>query len=134
VRNPLPAIVDWLRAGYPDDAPSTGYSPLVALTGPISLSDRQIREAVTRLGADTRDKAGIEVAITKVTGHLPNPSQVQQVSDSAKLRLAEERTDHDYVLRRNTIQCCSFGNLDAALINAASAAITPKPKAMNTAA
>jgi hypothetical protein len=41
MRNPLPSIINWLRAGYPDDAPRTGYSPLLALNGPISLSDKQ---------------------------------------------------------------------------------------------
>jgi hypothetical protein len=31
------SIIDWFRAGYPDEAPSTGYSPLLALNGPIGL-------------------------------------------------------------------------------------------------
>jgi hypothetical protein len=32
------SIIDWLRAGYPDEAPSTGYSPLPALNAPVGLS------------------------------------------------------------------------------------------------
>jgi hypothetical protein len=46
MRNPLPSIINWLRAGYPDDAPRTGYCPLLALNGPISLSDKQTQAVV----------------------------------------------------------------------------------------
>ena len=40
------SIIDWLRAGYPDEAPRTGYSPLLALNGPIALSARQTEQIV----------------------------------------------------------------------------------------
>ena len=38
VRKVVTSVVDWLRAGYPEEAPTTGYSPLLALNGPISLT------------------------------------------------------------------------------------------------
>jgi hypothetical protein len=41
VRTMFRSIIDWFRAGYPDEAPSTGYSPLLALNGPVGLSRRQ---------------------------------------------------------------------------------------------
>jgi hypothetical protein len=34
VANPLSKVVDWLRAGYPAEAPCRGYLPLIALCGP----------------------------------------------------------------------------------------------------
>jgi hypothetical protein len=37
VRSMFRSIIDWFRVGYPDEAPSTGYSPLLALNGPIGL-------------------------------------------------------------------------------------------------
>ena len=33
VRSTFGSIINWLRAGYPDDAPHIGYSPLLALNG-----------------------------------------------------------------------------------------------------
>jgi hypothetical protein len=79
MRNPLPSIINWLRAGYPDDAPRTGYSPLLALNGPISLSDKQTQEVVEQFENVPHGQADIGVAITKVTGRLPNASQVRKV-------------------------------------------------------
>ena len=80
MRNPLrtlPSLIDWLRAGYPDEAPRTGYSPLIALNGPIALSQKQTQEVVDELGADPSDRTEVGVAITKATGRLPNASQVR---------------------------------------------------------
>ena len=37
----LTATADWLRAGYPEGAPRTGHSPLLALNGPLCLSPTQ---------------------------------------------------------------------------------------------
>lgn len=86
MRNPLPSIVNWLLAGYPDDTPRTGYSPLLALSGPISLSGKQTQEVVNQLGTDPCDKTDIGVAITSVTDRLPNPSQVQKVAGALDAR------------------------------------------------
>jgi hypothetical protein len=76
------SIIDWLRAGYPDDAPATGYSPLLALNGPISLSARQTVQIVEDLrGADT-DPIDIGVAITKTTHRLPTDAQTRTVTEA----------------------------------------------------
>ncbi|HEX9175963.1 MAG TPA: DUF3349 domain-containing protein, partial [Mycobacterium sp.] len=40
------SVIDWLRAGYPDEGPRTGHSPLLALNGPIALSPRQTEQIV----------------------------------------------------------------------------------------
>jgi Protein of unknown function (DUF3349) len=90
MRNPLPSIINWLRAGYPDDAPRTGYSPLLALNGPISLSDKQTQEVVDQLPLPC-DRADIGVAITKATDRLPNESQVQKVAGVLRDRVHSRR-------------------------------------------
>jgi Protein of unknown function (DUF3349) len=70
----LGAIIEWLRAGYPDDAPSTGHSPLLALNGPLSLSARQTAQIVAKLGEGPTDSIDIEVTITKVPIAHRNPN------------------------------------------------------------
>jgi hypothetical protein len=85
MRNPLrklPSLIDWLRAGYPDEAPHTGYSPLIALNGPSTLSEKQTREIAGELGSDPCDNTDIGVAITRATGRLPIASQVRKVADA----------------------------------------------------
>jgi hypothetical protein len=72
-------MIPWLRAGYADEAPRTGYSPLIALNGPIALSDRETHEIAAEFDAGLCDRTDIAVAITRVTGRLPSPSQVQKV-------------------------------------------------------
>lgn len=74
------AIVEWLRAGYPGEAPDTGYSPLLALNGPLSLSARQTGQIVAELGQGSNDSIDIEVTITKVTNQLPTPAQKRAVT------------------------------------------------------
>ncbi len=73
------SIIGWVRAGYPDDAPRTGYSPLVALTGPIALTPRQTGHVLAQLHGHPTDTADIEVAITKTTDRLPTNYQVRTV-------------------------------------------------------
>ena len=53
------SIIDWLRAGYTDEAPRTGYSPLLALNGPIALSARQTEQIVAELGEGPADSIDI---------------------------------------------------------------------------
>ena len=74
------AIVGWVRAGYPDEAPRTGYSPLLALNGPLWLSARQTDQIVAELGEGPIDSIDVEVTITKVTNRLPNPTQTRAVT------------------------------------------------------
>jgi hypothetical protein len=38
VSHAFTSVIDWLRAGYPDEAPRTGHSPLLALNGPLALT------------------------------------------------------------------------------------------------
>lgn len=80
VRSGLRTVVDWLRVGYPDEAPAQGHSPLMALNGPIALSPMQTAQVVDELGGRPSDPTDIDVAITKATGRLPRPSQAWKVS------------------------------------------------------
>ena len=80
VRSTFRSIIDWLRAGYPDEGPRTGHSPLLALTGPIALSPRQTDQIVNELGAGPTDSVDIKVAITKTTDRLPTETQIRKVA------------------------------------------------------
>src|SRR6476660_248173 len=75
----LGAIIEWLRAGYPDDAPSTGSSPLLALNGPLSLSARQTAQIVAKLGEEPTDSIQIEVTISFVTDPPTTETQTRTV-------------------------------------------------------
>ena len=77
------SIIGWVRAGYPDESP--GYSPLVALTGPVALTPRQTRHVLAQLHGHPTDTAGIEVAITKATDRLPTNYQVRTVVRALRL-------------------------------------------------
>lgn len=79
-RAPVRSIIDWLRGGYPDEAPRTGYSPLLALNGPIALSARQTEQIVAALGEEPTDSIDIGVTITRVTNRLPTHSQACAVT------------------------------------------------------
>lgn len=79
-RAPVRSIIDWLRAGYPDEAPRTGYSPLLALNGPIALSARQTEQIVAELGEGPADSVDIGVAIAKATKRLPTQAQTCAVT------------------------------------------------------
>jgi Protein of unknown function (DUF3349) len=79
-RAPVRSIIDWLRSGYPDEAPRTGYSPLLALNGPIALSARQTQQIVAELGEGPTDSIDIGVTITKATNHLPTQAQTRAVT------------------------------------------------------
>ena len=73
------SMIGWLRAGYPDEAPATGYSALLALNGPITLTPKQIEQILGSLDGKPARVADIEVAITKATDHLPTAAQVWAV-------------------------------------------------------
>jgi hypothetical protein len=76
----LRSVIDWFRAGYPDEAPPTGYLPLLALHGPMALTPRQIRRIVDGLDGAPADTTDIKVAITKATGRLPTQTQIRAVT------------------------------------------------------
>jgi hypothetical protein len=73
------SLIDWVRAGYPDEAPRTGYSALLALMGPISLTQSQLDRIVRELDARPADPVDVQVAIAKVTGRLPSEAQTRTV-------------------------------------------------------
>jgi hypothetical protein len=74
------SVIEWLRAGYPDEAPRTGYSPLLALNGPLSLTARQTDQIVDGLREALPDQVDIGVAITKVTNRPPTETQTRTVA------------------------------------------------------
>lgn len=76
----LRSVVDWLRAGYPDEAPATGYSPLMALNGPVALTPKQRGHVLAELQGEPSDIVDIGVAITKATDRLPTVHQVRAVA------------------------------------------------------
>jgi Protein of unknown function (DUF3349) len=71
-------VIDWLRAGYAEEAPRHGHSPLIALNGPMSLTNKQTREIAHGL-PPRADRTEVEVAITKTTDRLPTDAQVRTV-------------------------------------------------------
>ncbi|MGO9511006.1 MAG: DUF3349 domain-containing protein [Mycobacterium sp.] len=74
------SVIRWLRSGYPVEAPPTGYSPLLALNGPMALNQRQTQHIVDQLADAPADTTDIEVAITKITDRLPTQCQTRAVA------------------------------------------------------
>ena len=77
----LAAILNWLRAGYPDGVPESDYIPLFALLS-RRLSTDQVRGVAKAIihaeGADV-DNIDIGVAITKFTNELPREEDIDRV-------------------------------------------------------
>lgn len=72
------AILQWLRAGYPNGVPTHDYVPLMALLS-RRLSPDEVKELVDELASTEVDKADIGAAITKVTDELPLESDIDRV-------------------------------------------------------
>ena len=77
----LSAIVDWLRAGYPDGIPERDYVPLIAL-----LARRLTAEEVAMVAAQLRDEGRLPVSntdigelIMSITNELPRQEDVVRV-------------------------------------------------------
>ncbi len=85
----LAAAIGWWRAGYPDEAPRTGYSPLLALNGPLALTLAQRGRIVEDLDYQASDTA-IDVAIIKTTNHPPTPTQTRAVSQLLHHRASQQ--------------------------------------------
>lgn len=79
-RATLAAAIGWLRAGYPDDAPRLGYSPLLALNGPVALTPRQAERVATGLIGGAGETIDIAVAITMATDRLPTQPQIRAIT------------------------------------------------------
>ena len=79
----LTAIIEWLRAGYPDGVPEADYVPLLALLR-RRLSDEEVRDLAAelgRLGVLPHERVDIQVMITKVTNEMPSEADVARVRD-----------------------------------------------------
>ncbi|GAB5904106.1 hypothetical protein BKG83_06015 [Mycobacteroides chelonae] len=82
LRRAAGAAAAWVRGGYDQDAPRLGFSPLIALNGPVSLTGGQLDQVVRNFrtcGNTHPDPVDVRVAICTVTGTLPSPSQVAAV-------------------------------------------------------
>jgi len=76
----LRAIIDWLRAGYPEGVPERDYMPLFALLG-SQLTESEvlaIADELASTGDETSAKA-IKDAIQTVTHTKPVESDVAKV-------------------------------------------------------
>ncbi|MGO9031905.1 DUF3349 domain-containing protein [Mycobacterium sp.] len=90
----LRSVIGWLRSGYPDEAPPTGYSPLIALFGPMALTPRQIQHIVDELDGAPADTTDIKVAITKATDRLPTQAQIRTVAHALPPTPPSTSTSH----------------------------------------
>jgi Protein of unknown function (DUF3349) len=81
LRARISSIVAFLRAGYPNDAPVTGYAPLLALLPRRVSDDEATRIASTLLGRQRRsiDRADVGVEITRITDELPSLEDIERV-------------------------------------------------------
>ncbi len=73
------SVLDWVRAGYPEEAPRAGHVSLVALTGPVALTPRQTAHILEQLRKGPTDTADIGVAICKITDRVPTDHQLRAV-------------------------------------------------------
>jgi Protein of unknown function (DUF3349) len=74
-------MVAFVRAGYPQGVPKTGYIPLLALLR-RRLSDDEVAAVATQLAARGElniDTADIGAAITRITDELPSPADLDRV-------------------------------------------------------
>ena len=75
-------MVNFLRAGLPLGAPSTGYSPALALF-PRRATDEEIgrlRNELTRSNTHSMTSTDVGVALTRVLGALPSAQDIQRVT------------------------------------------------------
>ena len=90
VRCAFTAAIEWLRAGYPEMAPRTGHSSLLALYGPLALTPAQRRRIVEDLEEQQTDTTDIEVAITKATNRLATPTQTRAIYRELNHRTSQQ--------------------------------------------
>lgn len=77
----LAKLVEFLRAGYPEAAPPTGYAPLLALL-PRRLCDDEVCKIaadLTARGDVPTDPVDIGVAISRITHELPTAEDMDRV-------------------------------------------------------
>jgi uncharacterized protein DUF3349 len=81
LRTWVSSIVAFLRAGYSNGAPATGYAPLLALL-PRKLSDDEAALVVCgliRRRPRSLDRAEIGVEIIRVTGEMASLDDIESV-------------------------------------------------------
>jgi len=76
----LRAIIDWVRAGYPEGVPNVDYIPLFALLG-SQLTDAEVHSIAEVLASETDPDSAesIRSAIKSVTHEQPNDADVARV-------------------------------------------------------
>ncbi|WP_280232350.1 DUF3349 domain-containing protein [Nocardia cyriacigeorgica] len=76
----LNAIIDWLRAGYPEGVPESDYIPLLALLR-RRLTDDEVRQIATELlsSNDHPNRIDIQVLITKITNEMPAAPDIARI-------------------------------------------------------
>jgi Protein of unknown function (DUF3349) len=81
----LSAVIDWLRAGYPEGVPDVDYLPLFALLG-SQLTDAEVKSIAQELENETNPQSAeaIRHAINTVTSHKASDADIARV----KSRLA----------------------------------------------
>lgn len=79
-------VVAFLRAGYPQGVPATGYVPLLALLR-RRLSDEEVVAVASELTAQGElpvDAVAIRVAIIKITDGMPSSDEVERVQQQLR--------------------------------------------------
>jgi hypothetical protein len=83
----LTAVLDWLRAGYPDGVPERDYVPLIAL-----LARRLTAEEVATVAAQLRAEGRLPISntdigelIMSITDELPREEDVARVREQLAL-------------------------------------------------
>ncbi|WP_301148282.1 DUF3349 domain-containing protein [Mycobacterium simiae] len=80
--NRISSLVAFLRFRYPAVAPPVGYAPVLALL-PRRMSDEEISVIATQLrmvGRRAMGRVDVGVEITRATGELPLPDDIDRVS------------------------------------------------------
>lgn len=80
--NRISSLVAFLRFRYPAVAPPVGYAPVLALL-PRRMSDEEISVIAARLrmvGRRAMGRVDVGVEITRATGELPLPDDIDRVS------------------------------------------------------
>lgn len=77
----LSAVVNWLRAGYPDGVPRNDYLPLFALLSGRLSTDEVKQVARELLNRPELDDADIGAEIVRLTDDLPSPADIERVRE-----------------------------------------------------
>lgn len=87
-------VVGFLRGGYPEGAPRTGYVPLLALLR-RRLSDDEVSAVAAELawGAALIDGIDIGAAITRITDELPSAEDINRIKHRLSMRMTSTSFD-----------------------------------------